>query len=104
MLRTTAGHVPGAEGNAQGTAAPMGAARGGGEHRRDLVRFRRSVIFSQVVWGSREQHSRQREQHVGWLGGGSHVVLSSVAPLLTVGDDTSVFPAFLMGAHLSQSP
>ena len=47
----------------------------------------------------REQHSRQREQHVGWLGGGSHVVLSSVAPLLTVGDDTSVFPAFLMGAH-----
>ena len=62
MLRTTAGQVPGAEGNAQGTAAPMGAARGGGEHRRDLVRFRRSVIFSQVVWGSREQHSRQREQ------------------------------------------
>ena len=52
----------------------------------------------------REQHSRQREQHVGWLGGGSHVVLSSVAPQLTVGDDTSVFPAFLMGAHLSQSP
>ena len=28
----------------------------------------------------REQHSRQREQHVGWLGGGSHVVLSSVGP------------------------
>ena len=54
----------------------------------------------------REQHSRQREQHVGWLGGGSHVVLSSVAPppQLTVRDDTSVFPAFLMGAQLSQSP
>lgn len=43
----------------------------------------------------REQHSRQREQHVGWLGGGSHVVLSSVAPQLMVGDDTTVLPAFL---------
>ena len=49
----------------QGTAAPMGAGRGGGEERRHLVRFMRSVIFSQVVrWGSREQQPRQREQHV----------------------------------------
>lgn len=52
----------------------------------------------------REQHSRQKEQHVGWLGGGSHVVLSSVTPQLMVGDDTGVLPAFLTGAHLSQSP
>ena len=70
MLRTTVGHVPGAEGNAQGTAAPMGAGRGGGEQRRHLVRFMRSVRFSQVVrWGSREQHSRQREQHMQRHGG-----------------------------------
>ena len=35
----------------------------------------------------REQHSRQREQHIGWLGVEIHVAPSSVAPQLTGGED-----------------